>query len=48
VDGRLEVTPFHAQESGVLKSMVIADVLIDVAEGVAELEAGSLVDVIYM
>jgi len=47
-DGRLVVRPFHAQESGVLKSMLAADVLIEVAEGVTELEVGSLVDIVYL
>ncbi|MCP4572769.1 MAG: molybdopterin molybdotransferase MoeA [bacterium] len=46
-DGRLVVSPYHAQESGVLKSMVAADVLIEVAEGVTELEAGRPVDIVY-
>jgi molybdopterin molybdotransferase len=45
-DGRLTVKPFHAQESSILKSMVAANVLIDAPEGVTELKAGSLVDVV--
>ena len=45
-DGRVTVQPFHAQESSILKSMVSANVLIDAPEGVTELKAGSLVDVI--
>jgi molybdopterin molybdotransferase len=47
-DGRLTVDPFHSQQSGVLKSMVVADVLIDAPEGATELEAGSLVDIVYL
>jgi len=47
-DGRLLVKPFHAQEASVLKSMVTANVLIDVPEGVTELKAGSLVDIVYL
>ncbi len=47
-DGRLVVTPFSAQESGVLRSMVAANVLIDSPEGVSELNAGRLVDIIYL
>lgn len=47
-DGRLTVTPFRAQESSVLKSMVNANVLIDSPEGTTELKAGSLVDIIYL
>ena len=47
-DGRLTVTPFHAQESSVLKSMVAANVLIDSPEGTTQLKAGSLVDILYL
>jgi molybdopterin molybdotransferase len=47
-DGRLAVEPFHAQESSILTSMVAADVLIDVPDGVAEAAAGSLVDIVYL
>jgi molybdopterin molybdotransferase len=48
VDGRLVVEPFHAQESGVLKSMVIANVLMDIPEGITDMQADSLVDVVYL
>jgi molybdopterin molybdotransferase len=44
--GRLTVKPFHAQESSILKSMVAADVLIDLPQDVTELKAGSLVDIV--
>lgn len=47
-DGCLTVTPFHAQESSILKSMVTANVLIDVPEGVTGLKAGCLVDIIHI
>jgi len=47
-DGQLTVTPFHAQESSILKSMVIANALIDCPDGVTELAAGSLVDIVYL
>lgn len=47
-DGRLMVEPCHAQQSGVMNSMVTANVLIDSPEGVTELKAGSLVDIIYL
>ncbi len=45
-DGQLMVRPFHTQQSSILKSMVTADVLIDAPEGVTELKAGSLVDIV--
>ena len=44
--GRLTVKPFHAQESSILKSMVTADVLIDIPADVADLKAGSLVNIV--
>jgi molybdopterin molybdotransferase len=47
-DGRLMVEPFHAQQSSVMKSMVTANVLIDSPEGVTELKAGRLVDIVYI
>ncbi len=45
-DGQLMVRPFHTQQSSILKSMVTADVLIDAPEGITELKAGSLVDIV--
>jgi molybdopterin molybdotransferase len=47
-DGRLLIEPFPAQESSILKSMVAANALIDAPDGVTELEAGSLVDIVYL
>ena len=47
-EGRLLVAPFPAQKAGVLRSMVAADALIDVPEGVTRLRAGSLVDIVYL
>jgi len=47
-DGHLTVEPFPAQQSSVLQSMVAADVLIDCHEGVTELQAGSLVDIVHL
>jgi len=47
-EGRLTVKPFHAQASGILRSMVAANVLIDAPDGVTELKAGSLVDIVYL
>ena len=47
-DGRLMVEPCHAQQSGLMSSMVAANVLIDSPEGVTELKAGSLVEIIYL
>jgi molybdopterin molybdotransferase len=46
--GRLLVEPYPAQQSSVLKSMVVSGVLIDVPEGVTELKAGTLVDILYL
>jgi len=47
-DGRLWVKSFHAQESSILKSMVTANVLIDVPDGVSVLKPGTLVDIVYL
>jgi molybdopterin molybdotransferase len=46
--GRLTVNPFQGQESGVLKSMVAANVLIETPEGVTQVKAGQLVDIVYL
>jgi len=48
IDGRLTVMPFHAQQSSVLKSMITANALIDIPDGVSELKAGKLVDIVYL
>jgi len=48
IDGRLEVSLFPVQRSGVLRSMVEADVLVDVPHGVTKLNAGAEVDVLYL
>ena len=48
MDGRVLVRLHTDQESGVLRSMVESDVLVDVAEGVERLHAGSLVDILYL
>jgi molybdopterin molybdotransferase len=47
-EGRLFVRLFTDQESGILRSMVESDVLVDVPEGVSRLEAGSRVDILYL
>jgi len=47
-EGHLTVAPFSSQASSVLKSMVAADVLIDVPDMVTEVRAGSLVDIVYL
>ena len=48
VDGRLCVRLFGAQQSGILRSMVESDALVDVPEGVERLEAGNLVDILFL
>jgi molybdopterin molybdotransferase len=48
MDGRVYVRPHTDQESGVLRSMVESDVLVDIAEEVERLHAGALVDILYL
>lgn len=46
-DGRLSVRLFRHQESGILRSMVESDVLVDVPDNVTRLRAGSMVDIVF-
>lgn len=47
-EGRLYVRLFPDQESGILRSMVESDVLVDVPEGVDRLETGSMVNIVHL
>lgn len=47
-EGRLYVALFADQESGILRSMVESDVLVDVPGGTDRLETGSMVDILYL
>jgi molybdopterin molybdotransferase len=47
-EGRLYVRLSTDQKSGILRSMVEADVLVDVPEKVDKLETGSMVDILYL
>lgn len=43
-----KVKLFKSQESGVLRSMLASDVLVDVPDGVSQLPAGTEVDILYL
>ncbi len=43
-----KVELFKSQESGVLRSMLASDVLVDVSDGVSELPAGTEVNILYL
>jgi molybdopterin molybdotransferase len=45
--GRLYVRAYRHQESGILRSMVESDVLVDVPANVRTVRAGSVVDIVY-
>ncbi len=47
-DGRLYVRLSTGQKSGILRSMVEADVLVDVPDKVDRLEVGSMVSILYL
>ncbi len=47
-EGRLYVRLFSRQESGVLRSMVESDVLVDVPDNTTVLDTGSIVDIVYL
>ncbi len=48
IDGRLHIKLFPAQQSGVLRSMVEADALVDVPGEVTELRAGEEINILHL
>ena len=48
VDGVNHVQLFHAQQSGILRSMVETDALVDIPADITRIRADSEVDVIYL
>lgn len=48
IDGREEVELYRDQASGILRSMIESNVLIDIPGDAAEVKAGQIVDIIYL